>query len=348
MKRLLLVGAGHAHLVVLGVLSRTPLYGVRVTLVTPCARQIYSGMLPGFIAGHYRRDEAQIDVARLAERAQVEFVPGRVEELQAGRRCVLLEGGSEIAYEAVSLNVGAQTGSIPGSNHHAAAVKPFEPFVEALAGTQAFRIAVVGAGAAGTELAMALRHRGAAVTLYSARPSMPPALEKRAQNALRRMGVDFRPGMAVSEILYGPLVMAGKSKQTFDLVILATDVAAPPWLRASGLACDERGFLLVSDTLQSVSRPEVFAAGDCATLREHPVPKSGVYSVREGELLAQSFRNLALGQPLAAFRPQRRALLLLSCGRRYAIATWGGWSAEGRWVWWWKNRIDRRWIAGFQ
>jgi selenide,water dikinase len=173
---------------------------------------------------------------------------------------------------------------------------------------------------------------------------MSPALEKRAQRALRRMGVDFRPGMAVSEIVYGPLVVAGKSKQAFDLVVLATGAAAPPWLRASGLACDERGFLLVNDTLQSVSRPEVFAAGDCATLRSQPVAKAGVYAVREGEVLAQSFRNLVLEQPVAAFRPQRRALLLLSCGRRYAIAEWGGWTAQGRWAWWWKDRIDRRWI----
>jgi NADH dehydrogenase FAD-containing subunit len=157
--------------------------------------------------------------------------------------------------------------------------------------------------------------------------------------------VDFRPGMAVSEIVYGPLVVAGKSKQAFDFVVLATGAAALPWLKASGLACDERGFLLVTDTLQSVSRPEVFAAGDCATLRSQPLAKAGVYAVREGEVLAQSFRSLVLEQPLAAFRPQRRALLLLSCGRRYAIAEWGGWTAQGRWVWWWKDRIDRRWVS---
>jgi selenide,water dikinase len=344
-KRLVLAGAGHAHLVVLRELAKNPLYGARITLVTPYARQLYSGMLPGFIAGHYRRDEVEIDVARLAERAYVEFVPGRIEELHPDRRLLILEDGTELAYDTVSLNVGSQVDrSIPGARHHALAVKPFEAFARGLASSKAARIAIAGAGAAGAELAMALRYRGAAVTLYSEKPTMPRALERRAERALRRMGVDFRPGMAVSEIVYGPLIVAGKSTQAFDLVILATGAAAPPWLRGSGLACDERGFLLVQDTLQSVSRPDIFAAGDCASLRGRSVPKSGVYAVREGEVLAQSLRSLAQEQPVAAFQPQRRALLLISCGRRYAIAEWGGWTVQGRLLWWWKNRIDRGWI----
>jgi selenide,water dikinase len=347
-KRLVLAGAGHAHLVVLRELAKNPLYGARITLVTPYARQLYSGMLPGFIAGHYRRDEVEIDVARLAEHAYVEFVPGRVEALDPDRRLLTLEDGTELAYDTVSLNVGSQVErSIPGAKHHALAVKPFEAFARQLASSKAARIAIAGAGAAGAEFAMALRYRGAAVTLYSEKPTMPRALERRAQRALRRMGVDFRPGMAVNEIVYGPLIVAGKSTQAFDLVILATGAAAPPWLRASGLACDERGFLLVHDTLQSVSRPDIFAAGDCASLRGRSIPKSGVYAVREGEVLAQSLRNLAQEEPVAAFQPQRRALLLMSCGRRYAIAEWGGWTAQGRWVWWLKDRIDRQWIRSF-
>ncbi|MGH8742206.1 MAG: FAD-dependent oxidoreductase, partial [Burkholderiales bacterium] len=158
------------------------------------------------------------------------------------------------------------------------------------------------------------------------------------------MGVDLRPGMAVTAIEPGPQVIAGPSRQEFDAVLLTTGATPLPWLRGGGLACDERGFVLVQDTLQSVSHPEVFAAGDCATLRSQPVSKSGVYALRQGEALAASFRRLAQGQAPLAYRPQQHALLLLSCGRRYAIAQRGGWEAEGRWVWWWKDRIDRRWI----
>jgi len=108
---------------------------------------------------------------------------------------------------------------------------------------------------------------------------------------------------------------------------------------------DERGFLLVDDTLRSVANPDVFAAGDCATFRSQPLPRSGVYSVRQGETLAASLRNMARGEAPVAFRPQRHALVLVSCGRRYALAHRSSWSAQGRWVWWWKNHLDRKWIA---
>ena len=341
MKRILLVGGGHAHLAVLRSLLKEPLQGARFALVSPRARQIYSGMLPGIIAGHYRRPEAEIDLARLADAAGAEFIEGEVAKLDHEGKLAVLQEGSELEYDLLSLNVGSLVErSIPGAGF-ALAAKPFEPFFDKLTTVKLNRVAIAGAGAAGVELAMALRYRGAAVTLYSeqAQPSPP-----RAARVLRGMGVDLRPGMAVSAIERGPLVLAGASRQEFDVVILTTGARPLPWLRGGRLARDERGFLLVDDTLQSVSHPDVYAAGDCATLRSGPVPKSGVYALRQGEALALNFRRLARGEPALAYRPQRHALLLLSCGRRYAIAERGPWSAEGRWVWWWKNRIDRAWV----
>jgi NADH dehydrogenase FAD-containing subunit len=139
-------------------------------------------------------------------------------------------------------------------------------------------------------------------------------------------------------------VLAAGTRESFDLVIWTAGAAPLPWLRNSGLATDAQGFVLVDDKLRSVSHPEVFAVGDCATLRDAPHAKSGVYAVRHGEVLAQNLR----GGELRSYAPQRRALALLSCGARYAIAEWSGWSAEGAWAWRWKDRIDRRWIAGFR
>jgi selenide,water dikinase len=344
-KRVLLIGAGHAHLAVLNSLKAHPLYGASTTLVSPSPMQIYSGMLPGVIAGHYRLQDAQIDVAELAARASVEFVAGELAALDPKKRMARLRDWTELEYDFISINAGSLVGKpVPGAQH-ALPAKPFNEFLQRLGAPR--RVALAGAGPAGAELAMALRHAGAAVTLYSDKPSALPAMEKRLVRQLRRRGVDFRPGMAVTAIEPGPVVVAGTTHQEFDKVVLTTGAVAQPWLRASGLATDEGGFALVHATLQSVSHPEVFAVGDCATLREAPHPKSGVYAVRHGETMALTLRNLVDGKPPAEYKPQPRALSLISCGGRYAIAQWGNWTAEGRTLWWWKHRIDRRWVRSF-
>jgi len=347
-KRIVFVGAGHAHLAALRSFVAQPLYGARVALVTPHARQIYSGMLPGLIAGHYAPDEAQIDVGELCRRSFAEIIPGTVGALDPGERTLRLAGGAELEYDLLSINAGSLCDvSLPGAAR-ALPVKPFESFIAGLTAALVDRVAVIGAGAGGCEIAMALAHRGAAVTLFSDRPTLAPKVAERMARALRRAAVDFRPGMPVSAIEEGPLIIAGASRQEFSLVLLATGAVALPWLRESGLATDEKGFVLVNDMLQSVSHPEVFAAGDCATLREAPHPRSGVYAVRHGEALAENLRRLLKPEPALPYHPQRKALMLISCGARYAIAERGTLTAEGRWAWRLKDWIDRRWVRSFR
>jgi pyridine nucleotide-disulfide oxidoreductase family protein len=341
-KRILLLGAGHAHLVVLRSLAQKPLYGARITLVTPHARQVYSGMLPGILAGHYRRADAEIDIAALAERGYVELEQGLVERLDLKSRLALTREGKSFGYDVASLNVGSQIArGFPGAEL-ALAVKPYDEFLARL--RIAERVAVVGAGVAGAEIAMALRYRGAQVTLYSENPVLSP----RVRRQLRKRGVDYRPGMAVSAIERGFVVVSGAARQDFELALLATGATPVPWIRSSGLAIDERGFALVGATLQSVSHPEVFAVGDCATLREAPHPKSGVYAVRHGESLVDNLRRIANDAAPEAYVPQEKALALITCGARYAIAERGDWSAQGFSLWWWKDRIDRRWVRSFR
>jgi len=339
-KRILLAGAGHAHAVVLASLARNPLYGAAVTLVTPRARQIYSGMLPGVIAGHYAEEQAMIDVAGLAARAQVELALDSIVALDAARRTATLAGGRRIAYDLLSLNVGSRIElSAPGAAQHALPVKPFEPFVAALG--RPGHVAIAGGGAAGVELAMALRHRGAEVTVYSEHDAFEGRAAERVRKALRRRRVDFRRGMRADAVEPGPVVVSGSARQAFDVVLWASGATALPLLAESGLALDERGFVRVDETLCSVSHPEVMAVGDCAALGE---AKSGVHSVRQGAVLADNLRCLVRGLRAHPYKPRAKALLILSCGNRYAIAMRGGWSAQGHWVWWWKNWIDRRWL----
>jgi len=346
-KRLLLIGAGHAHAVVLRALSKEPLLGARIDFVAPHPVQLYSGMLPGVVAGHYAQVDAEIDFRALAERAYAEYVQASVVGLDLERRIAALSDGHTLGYDLVSLNVGSQLDlSVPGARH-ARPAKPFERLLGALEGPR--RIALAGGGAAGAELAMALRYRGAeAVTLYSDRAMFEPPLAQRVEHVLRRAGVDFRPGMAIDAIDPGPLVHSGASQQEFDLVVLTTGARPLDWPAGSGLAADEEGYVRVGRTLQSISHPEVFAAGDCAALEGAPEPKSGVVAVRHGAALHRNLAAAVRGEPLAAYRPDPKALALISCGTRYAIAARGGWVAEGRWAWYWKDWIDRRWIKGLR
>lgn len=321
-RRLLLVGGGHSHAWVLR-------HGVagEATLVTPYPQHTYSGMLPGFVAGHYRIDEIRIDVAALAARAGVKLVLGHVASLDAGKRVARLEDGTALSYDVASLDVG----SASGAPAFALSAKPFEPFMEQWLEVKdrVRSLAVVGGGAAGMEMAMATAYRSnARVTLFSDRPMFRAGLARRIGRQLARNGVELRK--------------AAYAGESFDLVIWTAGAAPLPWLRESGLALDARGFVLVDGALRSVSHPEVFAAGDCATLRDAPHPKSGVFAVRHAPVLAANLRG---GE--RRYAPQRRALALISCGARYAIADWGGASWEGAWVWRWKDRLDRRWIEGF-
>ena len=335
MKRVLLIGAGHAHARLLVELAREPLYGARLTLVSPFARQIYSAMLPGIIAGHYTREAAEFDVERLAHFAHAEFIPASVTHLDTGGGLATLDNGQTLRADVVLLNAGSAT----GAPEHALSVKPFERLVDRM--RFASHVAIAGGGAAGAELAMALRRRGGEVTLYSDATPFDPQVAQRVARALKNNGVDFRPGMRVDAVEPGPVVVAGAARQQFDMVVWAGGAVALPWVKASGLEVDARGFVRVDGSLRSVSHPNVFAAGDCAAVRE---PKSGVHAVRQGAVLAQNLRNLVAGMPLVAYEPREKALLLLTCGSRYAIAARGSWSAEGRWAWWWKRAIDRRWL----
>lgn len=319
----------------LAALAKEPVHGLSLTLVSPRARQVYSGMLPGVVAGHYTREEAEVDVAALARRASAEFVEGEGARFDPAQRQLHLSEGRVLDFDLSSLNVGSRVEALPGT----LAVKPFDDFLDRL--QRAAHIAIAGGGAAGAELAMALRHRGAEVTLYSDRAAFTEKVARRVEKALRRRGVDFRPGMRVDAIEPGPTVVAGAAHQQFDLVLWASGAAAHEWLRSSGLALDEGGFVKVDDTLRSVSHPHVFALGDCSASGE---AKSGVHAVRQGRALAQNLRRLVANEPLIEYRKNPAALMLLTCGARYAIAARGGWSAEGRWAWWWKKRIDRRWL----
>ncbi len=339
MTRLLLLGGGHAHALVLLKFRNFISKNLQVTLVNAGPVHTYSGMVPGVIAGHYAADHAQIDLARLARGAGAQFVRGRVQRLDPAAKEVVLEGGDVLGYDVVSLNLG----SVPAGLHeHAVAAKPFEGFMahwrELLGkGPESPRIAVLGAGAGGVELAMAMKFALAGrgrVAIFSDRNVFPVAVAERVRNALERLAIELRTD--------------APAPSAFDAMFRVTGASALPLLRESGLKTDEKGYVLVDASLRSVSHPDVFGAGDNASLEGAALPKSGVYAVRQGAVLAENLKRVVRGMPMLDYVPRADSLSLISCGAKYAIASRGGWSAEGRWAWWWKDWLDRRWVARFR
>lgn len=373
-KDVVLVGAGHAHVGVMRRFGMDPQPGVRLTLITRQVHTPYSGMLPGMIAGHYTADEAHIDTGPLSRFANARLHHSQVIGLDLQRRTVLCDNRPPVPYDVLSINIGSTPGmqQVPGVAQHAVPVKPVDGFLErfekararVLAARGRARIGIVGAGAGGVELLLSIQRRliadvqsaghdpaGLSFAIFTQSPevlpSLPAGTRRRFTGILETRGVAVHTNSAVTALELGAVVINGRDRIAVDEVFWTTRAEPAPWLRETGLALDEGGFIRVGSTLQSVSHPDVFAAGDVASIEGHALPKSGVYAVRSGRPLAANIRNLLTGRPLQFYRPQSDALYLISTGDANAVGTRNGITVEGNWVWRWKDWIDRRFMAKF-
>ena len=368
MKRLVLLGGGHAHVHVLQAMAREHLPGVQALLVTPFVRQMYSGMVPGLVAGHYTADECAIPLLPLAQAARVPLLEVSATRIDAAARCVHLSDGRVAEYDVLSVDTGAvmHRDVIAGAREHGLFVRPIEHFVVlfegllALANQRVLDVVVIGGGAAGVELAMALQWRlaraedgrdeRARIALVTGGPpplaGYPEAVMARAAQALRRQRITVLPEVCAA-IAADHVLLANGARVVCDAPLLAIGAQAPKWLADSGLTLDERGFIVTGPSMQSVSHAEVFAVGDVASRADAPHAKSGVHAVRAGAPLAANLRLALAGGELQRYMPPKRTLNLVSCGRREAIASYGEWSTQGRWVWWLKDRIDRAFVRRY-
>jgi selenide,water dikinase len=373
-KDLVLVGGGHSHVTVLKRFGMKPIPGVRLTLICRDVHTPYSGMLPGYVAGHYGFDDVHIDLGALCRFAGARFYHSEVIALDLLSRRALCADRPPVPYDLLSINTGSipRTADVPGATEAAVPVKPINRFLDrwqalaerSLRHQGPMRIAVVGAGAGGVEILLAIQHRltrirceagrtadDIAFDLFGEDREILPTHNARARRAfertLRERGVAVHTGARVIAVEGNRLRTADGGEVEADEILWVTAAGAPSWPRDAGLAVDEHGFIKIGDTLQSLSHPEVFAAGDVATMVNHPRPKSGVFAVRQGKPLAANLRRVLLGRQPKPFRPQEKFLSLISTGDRYAVASRGGWSVEGRLVWRWKDWIDRRFMQKY-
>ncbi|KAK4535871.1 hypothetical protein CDCA_CDCA06G1896 [Cyanidium caldarium] len=425
--RLVLVGGGHTHC---KLIREWPVPSgddeVRV-LVSESARAVYSGMVPGVLSGQYRLPEAQIALDKLARRRGWLFLQAEVTGISVRERVVrarLRRAGApavcvRLHYEVLSVNVGSATrlpggvqlrpGCVVGARPIGAlaqAARGWERRLQAASASSSFRLVVLGAGAAGVELALALQRRltrvvrdgddRVQVTLVAAwRSTLSEATWQRVRHELQRARVQLidttrqRVQCSVEEydaadsitpsLPIGDLVIREETAETatapaalhripFDALLFTTGAAAPSWLSdATDLATSPQGFIRVRSTLQSVTADEVFAAGDCAEWdgERGPLPKSGVYAVRQAAVLRRNLRRMlraavsptstatpartpwTKSPPLEVFRPQRRYLSLINLSNGSALGSWGPVTVQGSVLWRWKDWLDRGWMRPF-
>ena len=359
---LVLVGGGHAHVLVLRLWAMDPQPGVRLTLVSPEPAAPYTGMLPGHVAGHYAREDLMIDLVRLAEAASARFILERATGLDLAQRQLHLAGRPPLSFDLLSLDVGVGSGlsDVPGFDTHGVAARPLGDFAQRWqqfldTAPAAPQVVIVGAGVGGVELALAMAHRlraggrNPAITLLdrgaAALPHVGAGARAELLARLRAAGIVLWAGVELARVAAASVTLHDGRVLPSDLTLAVAGASPQGWLADTGLALHD-GFVTVGPTLQSLDSV-VFAVGDCAHLSHAPRPKAGVFAVRAAPVLHHNLRAALAARPLRAYWPQRDYLRLVSLGAPVALADKAGLRLSGRWLWRLKDRIDTAFMAKF-
>lgn len=373
MTRLVLLGAGHAHLRVLDHFMQVSPPDTELILVTPSPWQYYSGMIPGWVAGHYALEQCRIAVAPLVKAAGGRLITDSVVSIRGDRQQVYLAGGGSIDYDLLSVDIGASTqlAALTDYSGTVLSIKPLDKFQShwqaLMHDTRVGRcrhLAILGGGAAGTELAMAVAQRlsqqgiDMRLRLVTGDAGLLPGFNRRMQHLAKkqiaRLGIELIEQDAIGRGQHLQLT-DGTSVQA-DAVLAATGARAMPLLATSDLALDEEGFMRVDAWHRSCSHPQVFAVGDVCSRADITLNRSGVHAIRGGQVLAKNLQRLLVrqsqsgsmkGARLRPFKPRPFTLYLLSCGAQFAIGSYGPLTLAGAWVWRLKDRIDRGFVSGF-
>ncbi|MGV0023471.1 FAD-dependent oxidoreductase [Phormidesmis priestleyi] len=370
LKNLVLVGGGHSHAIALGLFGMNPLPDVRLTLISEAPDTSYSGMLPGHIAGFYTHEDCHIDLRSLARFAQADFWVDRAVGLDLENHQVLCENQAPVTFDWVSIDVGStpKLPSILGAAEHSIPAKPvqklldwWDQFCHQLCHqrpAQSRTISIVGGGTGGIELALNMQHRlleiesDVTLHLFQRDSQLMPKhglwVRHFFEKLLTQRGIHLHLSETVREVQQGAVVCRSGLTIACDATVWVTEASAPDWLGKAGLDVDQDGFILVNDALQSVSHPQVFAAGDIATMVNYSRPKAGVFAVRQGKPLFNNLRRIIQQQPLQPYHPQKRYLSLIGTGDRSAVASYGKFGWRSPLLWFLKDRIDQSFMNQFR
>lgn len=361
LKNVVLVGGGHAHALVLRAWGMDPIAGARVTVINPHPTAPYTGMLPGYVAGHYTRDELDIDIVKLARFADARFVLGTATAIDPEAKTVTVPGRPPIPYDVCSIDIGitSEMPQVPGFAEHAVPAKPLDQFantwtkyVEATkTQPRSFspNIAVIGGGIGGSELAMAMHHR---LSILGRTPTVTvidggtilrevgAAAQSELTQMLHSKGIACKEHMIATEVTSEGVVLADGSLVDADFVVGVAGARPYDWVESIGIETHD-GFITVDETLRSKTHGAIFAVGDCAHMGFDPRPKAGVFAVRQAPVLTKNIAAALKQTKLGKFNPQVDYLKLISLGKKSAGADKYKRFVSGPAFWRLKDKIDR-------
>ena len=362
---LVLVGGGHANIQVLKSFGMRPIAGLRISLISDVINAPYSGMLPGFVAGEYNHDEMHINLIRLANFANARFIRSKITSIDNINRRIHFEGRPEISYDLISVNTGITPdfGDIKGAREHCIAVKPISHFlsylpqVDTTVTSPTDTIAIIGSGAAGIELAFAFRARfnkknvSPKIIIIGATDRFFPNLPKKCHISIceqcKQADIEVRLGDPVVEVSDKVVTLNSGFKLAAEQTFLVTGAKPSEWLKYSSLNLTSDGYIEVNSTYQSISDKRVFAGGDIAKIKNQPRPRSGVFAVRAGPILAENLRLALNGLALKPNKQQSRYLSLIMLSNGRVMATWDRMYIFAKWLWPVKKWIDQKFISNF-
>ncbi|WP_227396496.1 NAD(P)/FAD-dependent oxidoreductase [Jeotgalibacillus aurantiacus] len=355
MYTVLLAGGGHTHLEVIKSLSAERDPFIRWVLLSPDRYHYYSGMFSGYAEGLYSLDEIRVDLKQLCLDKKIDFMEVAVESIKPDQKKVVVSSGQILFYDRLSIDVGSHTAPdfIEGLQERQVHIKPAHLFPERMEVCQLAReLVIIGGGAAACEMAFSFHawkeKRGRkydVITVISSGPFINEQADPVIESLFRQKGIQFYKNDRAIKVDDRYVYTENDRDIPYHEVMFLGGAQAPKWLEKSGLSTDEKGFVLVDATLQTVDHSDVFAAGDCAALATHPhLPKSGVYAVRQGKVLAHNLVASLKREKLNDYIPQKRGLILLATGNKEALALYGKVVRFGKLAWLWKDWIDVRYM----
>ena len=359
---IVLIGAGHTNLHIVVQWASKPIHDTRLTVVSPTRWATYSGMLPGTLAGLYQPRDMLIDLHRLTQAAGVRLIVSPAERLDPDARRIHLRDRPPVRYDYASIGIGSVPAGLTVAEQHQGlvAVKPMFTFLARLEATLSqldsdpVTVAVVGAGAAGVEIAFCVRQylmraqRRFRLMLVDAHESILRGFRERTQriavDELRKRDIEILTQRRVTGSSDRSIRFENEPDLECDLLLWCVGAAPAPLLKQTGLPLSDRGFLAVDSCLKSTSGHSVFAVGDSSEMIGTPLPRAGVYAVRQGPVLLKNLRRATAGRALKPYRPQTDFLRLLATGDGSAIGQYRRFAWCSPWLWKLKDKIDTRFM----